>query len=541
MGLAVFKQTLNMKKILTLAVGTLLLAVPLSAQTVYDAAQIANKDLNGTARFVGMGGAMSALGGDISTIATNPAGIGIYRSNDLVTTFGLSAYGTESSFQGNKWSADNMRGDFDNIGLVWSNKIGNVTTLRYVNFGFNYKRAKSFYRNMEMGGNMGNLSQTYQMAWQASGSGIPDFGITNWGDYPFEDPNVGWLSAIGYKGYVIDPADDKGNYVGMYNNADASFRSEERGGVDQYDFNLSFNLSDRIYLGVTIGAYSVNYNKYTYYGENYTGVDAPQKYSLQSWNKIEGSGFDVKLGAIVRPFETSPLRIGFAVHTPTFYNLDYRTSAYISSDVLNAETGTIDQWELDTRSELAGGGDMVRSFRLRTPWTYNVSLGYTVGQNFAFGAEYEYQDYSSMEFQSPEGFSSDFEWENSAMPMLKGVSTFRVGMEYKVIPQFAFRAGYNFQSALFKSDAFKDLPFNSIQTDTDFANTKALNNYTIGIGYRGSMFYADLAYKFSSYKSDFYPFANFYTEGGGIVYETPEVTKVTNTRSQVLLTLGVRF
>ena len=71
-----------MKKIITLAVLGMLGAVPVSAQTVYDAANIANKDLNGTARFVSMGGAMGALGGDISTIATNPAGIGIYRSND---------------------------------------------------------------------------------------------------------------------------------------------------------------------------------------------------------------------------------------------------------------------------------------------------------------------------------------------------------------------------------------------------------------------------------------------------------------------------
>ena len=65
----------------------LLIAAPMSAQTVYDAAKIANKDLNGTARFVGMGGAMGALGGDISTIGTNPAGIGIYRSNDAMMSF----------------------------------------------------------------------------------------------------------------------------------------------------------------------------------------------------------------------------------------------------------------------------------------------------------------------------------------------------------------------------------------------------------------------------------------------------------------------
>ena len=88
-----------MKKIMIIAAGALL-AGSAKAQTIYDAAKFTGKDLNGTARFVGMGGAMSALGGDISTIGTNPAGIGIYRSNDVMTTFSFSAYGMESTYKG---------------------------------------------------------------------------------------------------------------------------------------------------------------------------------------------------------------------------------------------------------------------------------------------------------------------------------------------------------------------------------------------------------------------------------------------------------
>lgn len=85
------------------------------------------------------------------------------------------------------------------------------------------------------------------------------------------------------------------------------------------------------------------------------------------------------------------------------------------------------------------------------------------------------------------------------------------------------------------------MPINSIQSDTDFSNSKSLSNYTLGIGYRGSMFYADLAYKFSTYKSDFYPFVNITEEDGQYVIGSPEATKVTNTRSQVLFTVGMRF
>ena len=72
---------------------------------------------------------------------------------------------------------------------------------------------------------------------------------------------------------------------------------EERGGIDQYDFNISFNINDRVYLGVTVGAYAIDYSKYTFYDENYldkAGNATGQGYNLQSWNKIHGSGFDVK-------------------------------------------------------------------------------------------------------------------------------------------------------------------------------------------------------------------------------------------------------
>ena len=79
----------------------------------------------------------------------------------------------------------------------------------------------------------------------------------------------------------------------------------------------------------------------------------------------------------------------------------------------------------------------------------------------------------------------------------------------------------------------RNLPDNTINTDTDYANTKALNNYTLGIGYRGSLIYADLAYQYSTYKEDFYAF----TDPDDFLNKT----KVTNTRSQVLLTIGMRF
>ena len=282
----------------------------------------------------------------------------------------------------------------------------------------------------------------------------------------------------------------------------------------------------------------VDYDKYSGYDESYKRGEG---YSLESYNNISGSGFDVKMGLILRPFEYSPFRIGFAVHTPTFYKLTYSTSAIVTNDYRDAKTDELKRIIVDTYDYV---GDMKRDYRLVTPWKYNVSLGYTVGTSLALGAEYEYEDYSTMKFKySSNDGGGDMEFENAEVKnCLKGEHTFRIGAEYKVIPEFAFRLGYNYSSAVFRDEAVKYIPSNSLITDTDFSNKRSQSNYTLGIGYRGKMFYADLAYQLSTYKENFYPFYNeFELTQGEWTMVTPPATKVTNTRSQVLLTVGMRF
>ena len=579
----------DMKKMIFMVSVALLVLARTHAQTVYDAVDFSTKDLDGTARFVGMGGAMGALGGDISTMGTNPAGIGIYRSNDVSFSLGYSALNAESKYLGNTYEASKNRWNLDNIGFVFSTKIGNQTTLRYVNFGFNYHKANTFHRNMWMAGDLQGHSQLFQIAGMTDGL-TPD----HWNsDAIFNNNDIGWLSALGWEGYLVSPGlsplpddidkeiaasgknpedfgyypilgennqpyyiDNKGELtlepMGVdgkpnkraYDNYNTyatiigqndmpylrEYRSHESGGLDQYDFNVAFNLNDRVYLGLTIGAYDLDYNKYTLYNEDSQGLDGAG-YMLESYNNVSGGGVDFKLGAIIRPFQYSPLRIGLALHSPIFYKLTYTTSAVLSSNFAEEV--------IDTRNYL-NGGDMKFEYQLKTPWTYNVSLGYTVGNSLALGAEYEYKDYSGIKFYYPDGMNMPWETQESKN-CLKGVHTLRVGAEYKVIPQLSLRAGYNLMTSPYQDGAIKALPINSIHTDTDFMNLKARNTYTLGIGYRGSMFYADLAYKLNSQKADFFPFVYSETDGNVTNYISPEATSVKLKRSQVLLTLGMRF
>ena len=541
-------KTINLMKVVACA---FLLSTEAGAQTIYDAAKFSGSDLNGTARFVGMGGAMGALGGDISTMGSNPAGIGIYRSNDLMTSFGFNYTSSKSNFNGSIMNSDKYRGSFDNIGFVYSSKIGNQTALKYVNFGFNYHKAKSFNRNFTMQGNMNGLSQTDEMAYLADGLTLEGLEKNN----PFSDSEIPWLAPLAWKRAIIYQ-DGTNQYRGFPGSSpDGYYNSTERGGIDAYDFNLSFNFQDRFYLGFTLGAYDLNYTKNTYYSESSAiKSELPSAdptsyfYSLESFMKTTGTGADFKVGMILRPFEDSPLRIGAAIHTPTYYDLTKYSSAILNSDaerdLVNNAPRPVEPRSVDTYDYV--NGDLKTVYSLRTPWKYNLSLGYTVGSNIALGAEYEYKDYSSASLSDNNGKITGV---NSLMKNgLKGVSTLRLGAEVKLVPEFAIRGGYNHSNAAFANDAFKMLPLNSIDTDTDFANDKSINNFTIGLGYRTGSFYADLAYQYTAYNQDFYPFVKESYSADPDVYKAETLsnmnlvkTKVNNDKQQVLLTLGFRF
>ena len=498
----------------------LVLAMTVNAQNAYDAERLLGNDLNGTARFVGMGGAMGALGGDISVMGTNPAGIGIFRSNDVSVSMGFNNSGTESSFNGTGMKEDKTRASFDQIGFVYTYKVGNTTSLRFVNFGFNYHKSKNFNRLFSAGGQLDGLSQSWQLAQEMDNAGVNTAASFDrildaqnpyreyWNQYPV-------LGVLGATTGVVDYYDGVLGWNGYSNN----FYSEERGGINQYDFNVAFNIEDRFYIGATLGIYDVNYDRFTSYTEELDDDNGNENggYTLDNYYGLEGTGVDLKLGVILRPIEDSPFRLGLAVH-----ELSESYNATLSSDILAYEK-PYDQ----TLSDYLNYNYLSYDYRMITPWKFNVSAGTTLGGLVALGAEYEYADYSSSQLEDIDGY--ELGGQPSVEEYLKGVHTFRVGMEARLAPQFSVRAGYNYTSAAFADDAYSALAL--YRTSTDFNNIKDKNTFTFGLGYRGNVVYADLAYKYDAYKSDFYAFDDI---------DLP-ATKVDNNRHQVLFTLGARF
>ena len=543
-----------MKRINIFATLTMLASV-ISAQTQYDAARITGTELNGTARFVGMGGAMGALGADISVIGTNPAGIALFRSHNVSTSFGFNKNMTSSTFNGTKVNDSRTKASFDQIGFVYSNKIGNKTNLRYLNFGFNYHKAANFNRQFTSKGALNGSSLSWQMTDMMIGAGygsqesydnVLDAENPYTSEYFYGTPFLGTMGAR--TGLVTDNIDEIGFYMKGWDGDMGEYYSREEGGINQYDFNMSFNVQDRYYFGVTLGVYDVNYNRYSSYSETLLddkGADNGN-FTLNNWFSTKGTGYDLKFGFIARPFEYSPFRFGFAIHTPIWYALTDRYTSTLNTDIFAMSSPYT-----ENLSDYLNP-DYVWDYRMRTPWKFNVNMGTTFSGVLAVGAEYEYSDYSYINYKDYDGY--DLSSSNVATDKyLKGVHTLKLGMEAMLTPSFSFRAGYNYVTSAFKDGSVRYVPnvetmtdkyiwFDETRTDPEYHNIKARNTLTLGLGYRGRIVYADIAYKYDFYKSDFYMFDDYkFADDGVTVVERNNSALVDHNRHQLLFTVGCSF
>ena len=128
--------------------------LPSMAQDTYESAKLLGSDLNGTARYVGMGGAMEALGADISTISSNPAGVGLFRHSMISTSMGIVSQQDAKKFD----DVGKTNFSFDQLGFVYSNQTGERS---FVNFGVNYHKSQNFDQILSAVGSLrrGSLNQ----------------------------------------------------------------------------------------------------------------------------------------------------------------------------------------------------------------------------------------------------------------------------------------------------------------------------------------------------------------------------------------------
>ncbi len=529
------------------------LALPVMAQTAIDAYQLSRYDLRGTARFMSMGGAFGALGGDLSTLNQNPGGIGVYRKSEIGFTLDIDMQSTQTKSTIDKIKESQTKVGVNNFGYVGSAYTGS-DIMPFFNWGFSYGRVNSFNRryrgSVDMNGSLSNYIAGFTTAdgWD---SGYLESSEANYWDRN----HAPWLSLLAYNSFMINPVGGTTNqYNGLWKNGAtygvSDFDVEEKGFVDEYEINLGGNFNDIVYWGIGVGITDIDYQQAVYYEEYLNNAcipvidqggnvvaGQPQQtpgdvgFGLDSYKHINGTGVNVKAGLIVKPI--NELRLGFAVHSPTYYNLNQSNDGIVDYGY-GYNTDPLKPGYTESPIESY-------SWKFRTPWRMMVSAAAVLGSSAIVSVDYEYRPYQNMVTKFADGDDCN-DVNGDIKNYYKAANIIRLGAEYRVTPNFSVRAGYAYESSPTGAEVRNDemMVYTSSPYDTGTTPSYTLDNstqyITCGLGYRYKNFYADAAYVHKSRTSEFHP----YTGSNGYT-ANPYTAEVKDNNNSIVLSLGFKF
>lgn len=532
------------------------------SQTAIDAFQLSHSDLRGTARYMSMGGAFGALGGDLSTLNNNPGGIGLYRKSELGVTLNIEASSIKSATSIMTQSTSQTKVSVPNFGYVGAAWLGN-DVMPYFTWGVSYGRIVNMNRRYKgqarMNGSLYNYVAQYSDGYtsnQLSAEGTDNGGYSS-PDY------IPWLSILSYNGMAINPIGSTSQYQGPWQNDHVNsngdrtpstgiseFDVDEHGYVDEYAIDFGGNIMNTVYWGMGFGITDIELTQNTHYTEgikNAVIMDPTAELgdleignantTLSNYKHIDGTGFNFKLGVIVRPINA--LRIGFAFHTPTYYNINQSSGADLNYDYtfFNPDGHNINY---------SGTPNEYRSWKLRTPWRMQVSAAGIIGTSGIISMEYEYRPYQNMNLRSDYGDELT-NYNQDIKTYYKAANILRFGAEYRILPQLSIRAGYVHESTptgtAISNNAVTVYTSNPDDTGTNPAYTldNSTQYITCGLGYRYKNFSIDAAYVYKHRTSEYHSFTpNDAFDTAGLT-ATPYQAKLTENYNNIVLTATLRF
>jgi hypothetical protein len=534
-----------------------------NAQNLVDATRFSSSDLNGTAYYNSMAGAFGALGGDPSSMVNNPAGTAVYRNVSeisVTTNFATARTKTTGDFTSRKRQRDFSIG---NLSYILS--VGTEQCEHLVNFtlGLGFNHTEGVKRRYAVGFN----NQTPSSSFGNYVSNLANQGLIQAGKFDtpaYLGTSAAWnnasmplLGLMGYSTYAIDNCTDAlGNTTGgvrAYDDAadcnsyaDLFVREENR--MDEFNLNIAGNWDDFVYAGLTLSIVDYNsvinsefseyyddqYGSYTYYDNDL---------------ETKGTGFNLKLGAIIKP--TDSWRLGLAIHTPTWYDM---------TDIYNGWMSTNAQESDYNPGTAVSAGDPAYEYdyRFSTPWKYQFSTAYVFGTRGVLSFEYDMDDYRSMRYyEASNSYGEDFSIQKQLIKdYMTEMHTFRIGGEFRATPKFSVRAGYAHRTSPYKDAVFnQEYKYDDDPSYIYGSSTKP--NYSLqgrtdylcaGFGWRGSVSYLNFScvHKAQHERVAAFPviYDATYTDDIGDIYVPGATNRHMPLTTRTLnfdLTLGFRF
>lgn len=470
-----------------------------SAQNETEALRYSFKENSGSARVTAMGGAFGALGGDLTALSINPAGIAVFRHSEMSMSLGLNSRAVGTTFRGT--TSDEMQYGLNvpHIGLVGVTTSNNPRWSR-VNFGISFNRINSFNERFRSTGDTQGNSFLEQYVNQANGF----FGEELSGEYPFG-------AGLAWDTYLIDPIDTNNldqyisaNPYGQYLQSKLVTRN---GHASETVVALGGVYEERLYLGATLGFPSISFSEETQYSES----QLDPNHQLDSFTQTEtittnGRGINLKLGAILKV--TDYLRLGLAYHTPSVLTITDTYDTEISSTFKDGER----------YNALSPIGSF--EYRLRAPSRYVISAAYILGKSGIISADYEFINYSGANMRSSYNAIDpySFEAENEIIDhVFRGAHNVRLGAELRISKPLSIRAGFAFQQ--------------SAEDPTLISSISDRMSYSAGIGYRKSGYFFDIGYRLTQWEDTYF------------IYNPDLVpqSKLIHRQGQLVVSFGLRY
>jgi hypothetical protein len=475
----------------------LLIGQQVVAQTPEDALRMSWTTPSGSARHQAIGGAMGSLGGEITSTFVNPAGLGFYKTGEIVLTPGLSWLRTKSSFRGSDaMSIKEMnKFNFGTSGLVWgwSNKYSkwkssafSIAVNRTANFNQDiyYSGANDYSSFSE---NAANEFFDFYVQRKNANPGLPDASII---DQALGDNTISIPTKLALYTYLID-IDSTGGQKNVISRAELLGMVEQenhivtKGGITEIALGFASNMDDKVYIGGSIGLPIVNYSRQSSYTER-DAITTDNKFNYFTYSEdfsSKGFGINAKLGVIFKPQDY--IRVGVAIHSPTLYSLSEKFSSNMVTDLENRFTprvvDNVNSTIFTDNAPLEYKYDLVSPLKILVSGSYVLREIEDVKKQRGFlTADIEYVNYKWSSFSAADESTDKSYYDgvnNDIDDAYKGAFNFRVGGELKFHTVMT-RLGFAYYGSPY---ADKEL--------------KARHMYLSGgLGYRNKGIFVDLTY-----------------------------------------------
>ncbi len=486
-----------MKRI-TLIYFIILSSAIIKAQGFEEAVRFSQNFAGGTARYTSMGGAFGALGGDISVLSTNPAGIAVFQNGAFTFTPGYNKNLTKTRYNGTNRDEFDLNFSIDNLGLVTALKTKNKQLVN-INFGFGFNRIADF-----------GSKQIFEGI--NPGSSLVDFFLHQARDkYPQDlDP---YVEGLAYQGYVIDldtnflPDLVYTTYMPVADETYQKRITETSGRINEWDFTFGVNYAHTLYFGASLGIRSVYYEEMYNHSESDYLSHNELLFDYYRFNEYRGTGYNFKFGFIYKPIQL--IRIGGAIHTPTIINFEHEYDANLYSVFANPSN----VYPVNAYGDYYDIG--VNDYKMITPLKAIGSIGLQFKKLLLLSFDYEYIDYSQIRYREDADLNEMDQVNMLMSDYLKPAGNIKAGAELR-LGDFSFRGGFtNYGTPYGNNDYNKDAKHYSISS---------------GIGLQVNAFFFDVSYRYTVREELLRAYDNF----DSFVDADYRISKITTT-------IGFRF